>query len=1203
MTLSMHGKWGDPRQLARAANANAQASRSLEAPHGLMPRQIEDMQRRFETFLPKLAGRHGSRPTTAARFFDQMLPPGANLDPNAGAGLRAALDKAASLRRTGQVNIPGAGGSSGGSFSTPQTPYQPEFSSPDRQSYPVHRQLANIYWRMFYKLDPIVGTGIDMRSEMVWSNFTFTGEGVAGEIKDALDEMVEQTKLRAVLPFLTREFEVLGEVCPHLFYDDNQGIWTHIAIHNPDQLEVIWAPFLKMEPLIEFKPDDRLRQVVTSANPMLRAWRDSMPDEIKMALTSGRNIPLSPLNATFIPRRLHPYDVRGTSIMSRMWRLFMYEDSIYNASIAVARRAACFVAGTPVLTTSGTKPIEEVKIGDRVIAGNGRVETVENAWAEAPDGNGLIEIKAMGTAPLFCTPQHRFKVWVTPRNCACGCGTPIEATYEKTGRAKRRAFISGHHLNLLRDKKTGRMSAGADAGWKVYATEPKIRAPFDYEPIQKLEAKDIRVGDYLVIPRAFDLVETATRPEAARLLGYYAAEGGQRNLSARTETEVPCEGVTFSFSLEEFDTWAEDTIRCGAALGLDLTKYRHIPGADTKMARSGRVGRTTVYLQKQKDEHFASWLKEHAGDSARTHCLSEEVMGWPLELKKEFIRGYFRGDGHFGLADGCPQVTASSVSQTLIQQVRLILAQLGYFGSVFFTEKRAPGQENWSDCWAVSSTGRDARALAELIWGIRLDAPDREGKGTKSGGASRTWSDDEFIYVPVQGVEHHDDDVVTYNLSISGDHSYLVEVLQTFNSPLKVAKLGDAASGWIPGPESEQHLLELLTMAETDPTAWLVYNYAVNFDLIGVQERSWKIEQSSEYIERMKLIALGISKAFLWGEVTYASAQSGLTVFLRRLKATREYFESMWLYPKFLRPVAVMNRWIKPTEAELAHNVRTKRSVHELHEGNRFIVPKFEWEQSLDPSIDTSMIAAMKQLKDLGVEFSKSTYASLVNRDFDTELQQRIDDALHERKVLAQHPELQTALGAQPGAGGGGGGGGDIGGMLPALPPEAVGLDTPPPEDGEALPPEGLPPEGGEPPAAAAGDNAPHGGTTLLWDEHGRFEGWTKDDAADLAEVMRGEHPSEAPWERMVETWREQAQQGQRSPLRTLAGGEPVEIWSEVKDYLLMEGYPPKQVRGLEAILRHERVLPAKDDPRSPELLDTVGELGDAEFWTGAAQR
>lgn len=762
MTLSMHGKWGDPRQLARAANANAQASRSLEAPHGLMPRQIEDMQRRFETFLPKLAGRHGSRPTTAARFFDQMLPPGANLDPNAGAGLRAALDKAASLRRTGQVNIPGAGGSSGGSFSTPQTPYQPEFSSPDRQSYPVHRQLANIYWRMFYKLDPIVGTGIDMRSEMVWSNFTFTGEGVAGEIKDALDEMVEQTKLRAVLPFLTREFEVLGEVCPHLFYDDNQGIWTHIAIHNPDQLEVIWAPFLKMEPLIEFKPDDRLRQVVTSANPMLRAWRDSMPDEIKMALTSGRNIPLSPLNATFIPRRLHPYDVRGTSIMSRMWRLFMYEDSIYNASIAVARRAA---------------------------------------------------------------------------------------------------------------------------------------------------------------------------------------------------------------------------------------------------------------------------------------------------------------------------------------------------------------------------------------------------------------------------------------------------------SPLKVAKLGDAASGWIPGPESEQHLLELLTMAETDPTAWLVYNYAVNFDLIGVQERSWKIEQSSEYIERMKLIALGISKAFLWGEVTYASAQSGLTVFLRRLKATREYFESMWLYPKFLRPVAVMNRWIKPTEAELAHNVRTKRSVHELHEGNRFIVPKFEWEQSLDPSIDTSMIAAMKQLKDLGVEFSKSTYASLVNRDFDTELQQRIDDALHERKVLAQHPELQTALGAQPGAGGGGGGGGDIGGMLPALPPEAVGLDTPPPEGGEALPPEGLPPEGGEPPAAAAGDNAPHGGTTLLWDEHGRFEGWTKDDAADLAEVMRGEHPSEAPWERMVETWREQAQQGQRSPLRTLAGGEPVEIWSEVKDYLLMEGYPPKQVRGLEAILRHERVLPAKDDPRSPELLDTVGELGDAEFWTGAAQR
>jgi len=762
-SISLHGKWGDARVLARQANiierGRAQAMgvpmgfggpsmfrNSDEHMHGMTEAEVARLRDRFEHFLPRVAA--SAAPHQRARdFFDGMLPSGANLDPNAGGGLANAMARHAS-RRSGAGGLPYgsmlSNGLGGGSFQTSQRPYQPEFESPDRQNYPIHRNLANIYWRVFYKLDPIIGTCVDLFSEMPWSDFTLSGEGVDGEIKEAYEAMCETTQLRALLPCFVREFMVIGEVAPHLFWDDDEGMWTHIALHNPDQLEVIHSPFLpNMEPLVEFKSEDRLRQILTSNNPMLRMYREQIPEEILTALVGGQNIPLSPINCTFIPRKLHPYDVRGTSIISRMWRILMYEDAIFNASIAIARRAA---------------------------------------------------------------------------------------------------------------------------------------------------------------------------------------------------------------------------------------------------------------------------------------------------------------------------------------------------------------------------------------------------------------------------------------------------------APLKVAKLGDRTTGWIPGPAQEQQLLELLVQAEVDPAAWLVYHYGIEFDLVGTQERAWKIDQSTEFIERTKLLAMGISKSFLHGEVTYASAASGLTVFLQRLKALREFFEAVWLYPKFFRPVAEMNKWVKPTEAELAHNVRTKRSKRELREGNRYIVPTIEWDRPLDPSIDMAMINAVQALSGLGVTFSRTTMASLVNRDYEKELEQRVNEVKMEQELLAKHPELQQVLAPPGGEGGGGGGGGA--GISPALPPESMGMEGPPP-GGEM----GPPPEGGPPPTAAEGDaTTGHGGSA--WDENGRQGAWGKDEALDLARVLsEGELPEEEPWTRMIEDWATAAKGGDgyaRAALRALKAGDPEVAWEAVEEWLLMGGYPPKDVRKLEAILKSEGAFGRRASRRHDQRMERL---------------
>ncbi|MGW8178020.1 MAG: hypothetical protein ACWGQW_04400 [bacterium] len=696
---------------------DARKQAAQEMPHGLTPNTIEQLRDRFEQFVPGMSGTHG---TASRQFFAGLLPEGAELSP---------MQKQANCP-TG-VTFPGFRGGGGGTMITPQRPYQPEFESPDRQQYPVHRILANRYWRLFYKLDPVIGNCLDMYSTMPWSDFQLSGEGVTGEIKEAFETMCRETQVLRILEYMVKEFLVIGEAVPHCFFDDVKGIWTYIALHNPDQLEVIDAPFIKMEPIVEFIPDDRLRAVLTSSNHLLRQVREQMPPELISRLIARQNIPLSPINMTFIPRRMHPYDTRGTSIISRMWRILMYEDAIYNASIATARR--------------------------------------------------------------------------------------------------------------------------------------------------------------------------------------------------------------------------------------------------------------------------------HAG-------------------------------------------------------------------------------------------------------------------------------------------------------------------------PIKVAKLGNPQTGWIPSQEHEKRLLQLLAQAELDVNAWLVYHYGIQFEMVGTTDRIMNISQHHEVIERIKLIAMGISKSFLHGEVTYASSITGLSVFLQRMKSIRNFFVNTWLIPKFFLPIAKINGWIKRDKKELNFRYRVKRSSRELELENRWIVPKLEWEKRLDHNIDSELVTAMNTLEQMGIRFSKTTKYAAVGRKFEEEVNKIKEEQQYEQELNQYIPPEQLAGG--PGAPGGGGG-------LPPMPggPKPTGAPG-------GAPPGGLPAPGGggtTPNApmgggGAAGDKESEGGGTgpsgkrdpatkdtgsVLWDHKGRFGNWGASEITELCNLIREGHTDSPLW----------ADMDGPEFRRAVNSGDPWQLLEIIEEHLEAEGYPSADARQLRKILDSEGIL------------------------------
>ena len=66
----------------------------------------------------------------------------------------------------------------------------------------------------------------------------------------------------------------------------------------------------------------------------------------------------------------------------------------------------CIVAGTPVLTDRGYKPIESVEVGDMVLTHRDRYRRVVRTGAkhDAP----LVRVTCSGCEPLVCTPNHPF---------------------------------------------------------------------------------------------------------------------------------------------------------------------------------------------------------------------------------------------------------------------------------------------------------------------------------------------------------------------------------------------------------------------------------------------------------------------------------------------------------------------------------------------------------------------------------------------------------------------------------------------------------------------------------------------------------------------------------------------------------------------------------------------------------------------------
>jgi hypothetical protein len=130
----------------------------------------------------------------------------------------------------------------------------------------------------------------------------------------------------------------------------------------------------------------------------------------------------------------------------------------------------------------------------------------------------------------------------------------------------------------------------------------------------------------------------------------------------------------------------------------------------------------------------------------------------------------------------------STASESLARQVQLLLAQLGYPARLVYAPPKDTiirGKQTHSNgCWMLRVGQPYSSELADLVWeGVSQSKlyPTQAREGWSST-RPECMRDDDFIYVPVKSVARHENTLRVYNLTVSGDHSYLANGLATYNS-------------------------------------------------------------------------------------------------------------------------------------------------------------------------------------------------------------------------------------------------------------------------------------------------------------------------------------------------------------------------------------------------------------------------------------
>ena len=200
-------------------------------------------------------------------------------------------------------------------------------------SLPRDRGTINAWSRAFFALNPIVHNAITLHSTYPIAKLSIKSKNE--KVEKFFSQMIEEIDLINVCCQAAQEYWVLGEVFVYGELDEAKGRWSRLTILNPDYVNV-QRTVSAAEPIISLRPDENLKRVVFGNKPSDLQQKQQLDPSIIEHVKRNENIPLNNFYVSHLARKISPYEIRGTGLITSCFRQLMLFDRLRESKFAQA---------------------------------------------------------------------------------------------------------------------------------------------------------------------------------------------------------------------------------------------------------------------------------------------------------------------------------------------------------------------------------------------------------------------------------------------------------------------------------------------------------------------------------------------------------------------------------------------------------------------------------------------------------------------------------------------------------------------------------------------------------------------------------------------------------------------------------------------------------------------------------------------------
>lgn len=179
--------------------------------------------------------------------------------------------------------------------------------------------------------------------------------------------------------------------------------------------------------------------------------------------------------------------------------------------------------------------------------------------------------------------------------------------------------------------------------------------------------------------------------------------------------------------------------------------------------------------------------------------------------------------------------------------------------------------------------------------------------------------------------------------------------------PLKIFKLGNPQTGWIPNRSHFEMLRGLLISAANDPDFNIIFHHGLQVDYVGTKDKIENLIPHFEFVSKQIMAGLFANQALVHGEgATYSNANVSVRVLMHRYLTIRSKLELMVNNKIFLPVAKARGYWVSDTTGGTGQkqtNLNGKYRVLDL--------PKMRWNK-LNLIDDTTQKQFIMRLRDKG---------------------------------------------------------------------------------------------------------------------------------------------------------------------------------------------------------------------------------------------